>query len=254
MQRSFSYIVLITWFLLAWSCKTQYVTTSLKKSNHEVVNAAVPLDSQLVSIYLPYKSVLEKDMSRVISVSEQEMVKDRPESSLTNFLADMMLKEGAEIAAGLNKDIRPDISFLNYGGIRTFLPRGEITVHNIFELMPFENEVVFIQLSGEQVQEFLNYVAENGGNSVGGIRFKISENKAANVEIGGKPLSEKELYWLVTNDYVAAGGDGFDVFTRRKEFVAGNVKIRDVIIAHLEKELDNGRQISAKPDGRIVYE
>jgi 2',3'-cyclic-nucleotide 2'-phosphodiesterase (5'-nucleotidase family) len=211
-------------------------------------------DSQLVSLYLPYKNILEKDMSRVIAVSAEEMVKDRPESNLTNFLADLLLTEGKEIVTELGEDVHPSISYYNYGGIRTFIPEGKITVGKIFELMPFENELVFLELSGAQVQEFLDVIAEKGGDSVGGVRFKISENKAKNVEVAGKSLNEKEHYWLVTNDYVAAGGDGLEVFTRRKNFVAGNIKIRDVIIAHLEKIHKKGQVISAKTDGRISYE
>ena len=212
------------------------------------------LDSQLVSLYLPYKNILEKDMSRVIAVSAEEMIKERPESNLTNFLADMLLQEGKKIAAGLEQHLIPGISYYNYGGIRTFLPEGEITVGKIFELMPFENELVFIELSGAQVQEFLNIVAEKGGDSVGGVRFKIADSKAQNVEVEGNSLNENENYWLVTNDYVAAGGDGLEVFTRRRNFVPGHVKIRDVIIAHLEENNEKGREIGAKPDGRISYE
>ncbi|MCA1758497.1 MAG: 5'-nucleotidase C-terminal domain-containing protein [Bacteroidales bacterium] len=219
-----------------------------------VSDSIMQLDSQLVSIYLPYKDILEVDMSRVIAVSAEEMVKDRPESNLTNFLADLLLVEGNEIATEMGENIHPSISYYNYGGIRTFLPGGEITVGKIFELMPFENELVFLELSGAQVQEFLNIIAEKGGDSVGGIRFKISDNKAKNVEVAGKPLNEKEHYWLVTNDYVAAGGDGLEVFTRRKNFVAGNIKIRDVIMAHLEEKHEKGQEILAKPDGRISYE
>jgi 2',3'-cyclic-nucleotide 2'-phosphodiesterase (5'-nucleotidase family) len=211
-------------------------------------------DSQLISLYLPYKNLLEKDMSRIIAVSAEEMVKDKPESNLTNFLADLILAEGNKIATELGENIHPSISYYNYGGIRTFLSAGEITVGKIFELMPFENELVFLELSGTQVQEFLNIIAEKGGDSVGGVRFKISENEAKNVEVGQKPLNEKQNYWLVTNDYVAAGGDGLEIFTRRKNFVAGNIKIRDVIIAHLEKKFEKSQKISAKPDGRISYE
>ena len=254
MQRSFSYILLITWFFLFLNCKTQYVISTTENKNLAVFDSTAQLDSQLVSLYLPYKNMLEKDMSRIIAVSAEEMIKDRPESNLTNFLADLLLAEGNEIATEMGKNIYPSISYYNYGGIRTFLPEGEITVGKIFELMPFENELVFLELSGAQVQEFLNIIAEKGGDSVGGVRFKISENKANNVEVAGKSLSEKEHYWLVTNDYVAAGGDGLEIFTRRKNFVAGNIKIRDVIIAHLEKKHEKGQEISTKPDGRISHE
>jgi 2',3'-cyclic-nucleotide 2'-phosphodiesterase (5'-nucleotidase family) len=254
MQRSFSYILLITWFFLFLNCKTQYVISITENRNLVVSDSVTQLDSQLVSIYLPYKNMLEKDMSRVIAVSGEEMVKDRPESNLTNFLADLLLEEGKEIATEIGENFHPAISYYNYGGIRTFLPEGKITVGKIFELMPFENELVFLKLSGVHVQEFLNIIAEKGGDSVGGVRFKISDNKAKHLEVDGKPLNENEFYWLVTNDYVAAGGDGLEVFTRRNDFVSGNIKIRDVIIAHLEKKYEKGQEISAKPDGRISNE
>lgn len=254
MQRSFSYILLITWFFLFLNCKNQYVISTSENRNLAVSDSITQLDSQLVSLYLPYKNILEKDMSRVIAVSGEEMVKDKPESDLTNFLADLLLVEGNEIATEMRENIRPSISYYNYGGIRTFLPEGEITVGKIFELMPFENELVFLELSGAQVQEFLNIIAEKGGDSVGGVRFKISDSKAKNVEVVGKPLNENEYYWLVTNDYVASGGDGLEVFTRPNNFAAGKIKIRDVIIAHLEKKNKKGQEISAKPDGRISYE
>lgn len=254
MQRSFSYILLITWFFLFLNCETQYVISTTETRNLIVSDSVTQIDSQLVSLYLPFKNILEKDMSRIVAISAEEMIKDRPESNLTNFLADLLLQEGKDIAADLEPDFIPDISYFNYGGIRTFLPEGEITVGKIFELMPFENELVFLELSGAQVQEFLNIIAEKGGESVGGVRFKISDGLAENVEIAGKPLNEIENYWLVTNDYVAVGGDDLEVFTRRKNFVAGNILIRDVIMVHLEKLHKEGRKISAKTDGRILYE
>lgn len=254
MQRSFSYILLITWLFLFLNCETQYVISTTETRNLIVSDSVTQIDSQLVSLYLPYKNILEKDMSRIVAISAEEMIKDRPESNLTNFLADLLLQEGKEIAADLVPDLIPDISYFNYGGIRTFLPKGEITAGKIFELMPFENELVFLELSGAQVQEFLNVIAEKGGESLGGVRFKISDGQAKNVEIADKPLNEKENYWLVTNDYVAAGGDDLAVLTRRKNFVAGNILIRDVILVHLEKLHKKGQKISAKTDGRISYE
>src|SRR5690606_9997204 len=142
------------------SCKMQYVQTSTENRNMIVADTIIPIDSQIVHMYLPYKQKLEKNISRVISITQEEMVKDKPESNLTNFLGDLLLEEGAR-TEGLNgENINPDISYFNYGGIRTFLPKGKITVGKIFELMPFENEMVFLKLNGRQVQEFLNDIAE----------------------------------------------------------------------------------------------
>ncbi|MCF6357227.1 MAG: 5'-nucleotidase C-terminal domain-containing protein [Draconibacterium sp.] len=193
-------------------------------------------------------------MNRVISTSEKEMVKKRPESLLTNFLADLLLEEAKIDAETNNSEINPTISYFNYGGIRTFLPKGEITVGKIFELMPFENEMVYLQLTGNQIQEFLNQIAEKGGISIGGVRFIISNEQAKSVQINGVDIKLNEKYWLVTNDYIAEGGDGLTVFTQRLKMIKSGKKIRDIIINHLEQKYKNGKVITAKLDGRVSNE
>ena len=254
MIRSFSYSLLITCVLLVASCKTNFIPTSSDSQNISVSNTSQQVDSQLVNIYLPYKSTLEKDMKRVICSSEKEMVKKRPESYLTNFLADLLLTEARIDAQTEELEIDPEISYYNYGGIRSFLPKGEITVGKVFELMPFENEMVFLQLTGNQIQEFLNQIAKKGGDSLGGVRFIVSSDKAKNIVINGEKLDLNKKYWLATNDYVAEGGDGLEVFTHRLQMVKSNKKIRDIIISYLEKKQKNGELITAELDGRIGYE
>lgn len=254
MRQSFSYTLLITWVIISLSCKTQFVQKSYETQNISVSADEYVLDSNVVRMYLPYKAVLDDDMKRVISVSEVEMIKGKPESFLTNFLADLLLEEAAVEAKAQGWDIVPAVSFFNYGGIRTFLPRGEITVGKIYELMPFENEMVFLKLNGEQMQAFLDYVAAKGGDSVGGARFVISDRKAKNAMVGGEALDKEKSYWLVTNDYVANGGDGLEMLKECAEFRNSGAKIRDVIIAHLEEQQKNNVKLTAQLDGRIRNE
>jgi len=254
MQRTITYTLLITCVLLLSSCKTHYSKVSYVAENLTVSESLNTLDNEVVQIYLPYKNILDKDMGRVVSVSETEMIKDKPESNLTNFLADLLLTEGQKVAVEKGLGVKPDISFFNYGGIRTYLPKGEITVGNIFELMPFENEMVYLHLTGEQIQEFLDVVADNGGDSVGGVRFVISNGKAKNVKVAGTPLANDKQYWLVTNDYVATGGDDLAVFAKRSEFINSGEKIRGVIISYMEDRQKNGENLMAEKDGRISYE
>lgn len=254
MQRTFSYILLITWFILSLGCKTKFVANDINSKNILVSDSIAQLDSQVVEMYLPYKKILDKDMSKVISVSENEMIKKKPESELTNFLADLLLAEAEKIADSLQLNFKPQISYFNYGGIRTFLPKGEITMGKIYELMPFENQMVYLELTGSQVQEFLDIIAARGGGSIGGATFSISNEKAAHAKINGKPLDEQSKYWLVTNDYIAAGGDDMEVLTQRKELVSSGEKIRDIIIAHLNEMNKKDQIITGKTDGRIRYE
>ena len=254
MVRSFSYMVLITCFLLIFSCKSSYVSTGVQTQNIAVTDNINPIDSQLVQLYLPFKKIIEKDMGRVISFSEIEMVKGKPESGLTNLLSDLLLEEGQKATAKNNFQIKPVVSFFNYGGIRTSLPKGNITVGKIFEVMPFENEMVFIKLTGEQLQQFFDMVAGKGGDSIGGVRFVISNNKAKNVVIEGDNLVLDKKYWMVTNDYSANGGDGMAILAQHSELLTSGLKIRDVIISNFEDRQKNGAVLTSNLDRRITNE
>ncbi len=254
MRQTFSYTLLITWLLLTFSCKTEFFQINSEAQNITVSNEASRLDSSIVNLYLPYKKVLEKDMNRVISFSNLEMRKGKPESYLTNFLGDLLLDEGSRVADEKKLNMVPDISYFNYGGIRSGLPKGEITVGNVFELMPFENEMVYLELDGKQILEFLNYIARHGGDVVGGVRFKIVDEKAVAVTVNGKPLNESQNYWVVTNDYVAGGGDGLEVFKERKQYIKSGQKIRDLIIASMEVKQKRDEKLNPKLDGRITNE
>ncbi len=254
MRRSFSYTLLITCLFLTWNCKVQYVQSAVEYQNNIVSDSLMPVDNQLLGIYLPYKQILDQDMNRVVAISAHEMVKSKPESNLTNFLGDLFLEQGEKVLKKFGRNIKLDISYFNYGGIRTFLPEGEITVGKIFELMPFENELVFIQISGTQVKEFLDAIAQGGGDSLGGVRFKISGKKAVDIEINGAPLQLDSYYWMATNDYVAAGGDNREMLTVQKEFIDSGKKIRDVIIEYMEEKYRSGEELRKVTDGRIAYE
>lgn len=254
MRRSFSYLLLITWIIFIVACKSTYISTNANTQNIVVSESLNPLDSQIVQIYLPYKNILENDMGRVISFSETEMVKDKPESSLTNFLADLLLEEAKIKSKNSGLKINPELSYFNYGGIRTFLPKGNITVGNIFELIPFENEMVFVQLTGDQLLVFFDFVAQKGGDSVGGARFIISGEKAKDVMVADNKLLPDTKYWLVTNDYIANGGDEMEFFKKSIETINSGLKIRDVIISNMEGKQKKGERLTAKPDGRISYE
>ena len=184
MNRYFTITLLITLSTTLFSCRTTFVSLSSYARNINVTNSILVPSVKMINIYTPFMNVLEKDMVRVISFSTIEMEKGKPESTLTNFLADLLLEEGRKEAnrRGINE---PDISYFNYGGIRTSLPKGEITVGKVFELMPFENEMVLLALNGKQVQEFCDIIAFKGGDSIGGVKFMISDNKVKNLVVDG---------------------------------------------------------------------
>lgn len=208
-------------------------------------------DAKIESVILPYKTRLMEDMGEVLCISKVPLFTGRPESLLTNFCADIALHESDSICLTKYPNIRPDVSMVNRGGLRVPIPKGEVKVQDMFELMPFENEVVFLKMTGVEMRRFIDHIALRGGEGVSGMRFGIKDNKALNPEIQGQLLNDSKTYWLVTSDYLANGGDGSGVLQNITERITTGVKFRDLFINHLRKMGRKGQIIDVKTDGRI---
>ncbi|MGB0977149.1 MAG: 5'-nucleotidase C-terminal domain-containing protein [Prolixibacteraceae bacterium] len=203
------------------------------------------------AIIAPYREKLQSDMSRVIGHASDNMFKGKPESVLSNYCSDLLLDAGQDIAKEKIKGIKVDFAMLNNGGLRVPINKGDITVENIFQLMPFENEVVLLQLTGDQVKAFLNYIASRGGESVAGVRFVIKDNKATKALLQNKKIVSTQKYWLITSDYIADGGDGSGVLKKALKRVNAGIRLRDLMIDYISDQTEKGIVISSKLDGRI---
>ncbi len=236
------------------SCKSNFIIHDIKTENISNSENLTQIDSSLIKLVEPYKNKLAAEMEEVIGTSTVELVKGRPESQLTNYLGDLLLKEGRRYAENhLSKPI-PVIAYLNYGGLRTALPQGKITVGKIYELMPFENEMVLLKLKGNDVYTFAEKIADLGGDCVAGIKLGIHNRNISHFEINGKPFDRNAEYWIVTNDYVANGGDDMQMFANRLEYISTGIKLRDCMISYMRREHLVNKQISPVLDGRIYME
>ncbi len=135
------------------------------------------------------------------------------EFALGNLVVDAML------AADLSDGGRPDIAMHNNGGIRAGLPKGPITYGQLYAVLPFDNQLMALDLSGEQVLRILEHsVAEQAGSmQVAGMTFRFDMSKPVGQRIleataGGAPLDPARNYRVVTIDYLAGGGDGQETF------------------------------------------
>lgn len=136
------------------------------------------------------------------------------ETNLGNLLTDLLRREtGADAAV------------LNGGGIRADIFRGPIRVRQIMDVLPFNNFPVVLRLTGREIAETLEHgVSDSGGHGgkfpqVSGVAFAYrpslpSGRRVLNVEIGGRPLEPARIYTVATNDFLAAGGDGYAVLKR----------------------------------------
>lgn len=194
-------------------------------------------------------------MNEVLVISADEFPKERgkSETKLGNFVADLSL----EVANGLYKPLDNDsIDFclLNFGGLRTSLPKGEITRGKIFELMPFENELVVVTISETKIIELIMYLKSVGGQPISG--FEITFSDMTNEDDLKQLFSEDGLsqFKILTSDYLANGGDKMNFFLNPIKIEPVGIKLRDAIIQHCKEQHKKGNQLVGKLDGRITFE
>jgi len=240
--------------LFLFSCNQHLFVREVNTRNISIDSNIGPLDSLSESMVKPYRDSIEHDMSTLIAISASPLVKGKPESKLTNLVSDILLDSGTAYCLKQNLNIRPVAAYVNYGGLRASLPQGEITVGRIFELMPFENEIVLIKISGESFLLMSEKIAARGGEGVAGMRLGIRNSEVSSLTIGGKQLDLTASYWLVTNDYVANGGDQMNMLPNPLERINTRLKIRDVLIQALSDLYKHEGIIDVKEDGRIFNE
>ena len=231
-------------------CKSTSSVTRIEPSAVQM-NSASEEDPAILSIIDPYKSTLEKEMTSVLCISEDEAVKGQPEGKLGNLIADITLNRTNEYLKELG--LAPaDICMLNNGGLRTSLPKGEITMGKIFELMPFENMIVVLTMSGEQTLEMFKYIAGANGVPLAGARLKIENEKPKDITINGVPFDPNKSYRVVTSDYLAGGGDKMRFFNNPAEKKLLNRKLREAIAEYMLMEGKKGNKLQPKLDQRII--
>lgn len=230
------------------ACSTKY---GLTKSNREEynINSTVEVDSSIIKTYLPYKVQLDAEMNKIIGYSAVALTKQSslPESVLGNFFADAVFNQ--------SKKIEPNIDFTvptTKGGLRNDVAKGAITVSNIFELMPFENELVLFTLKGEDVLNFINFIARTNGQPIAGLQMNIKDAKPENITINGKAFNVNQNYQVLTSDYIASGGDDAVGFSNPIAKRNLNLKIRDALLKEVAQLQTEGKTINAKLDGRIT--
>ena len=204
-------------------------------------------DKEFKKFLEPYKTQLDKEMNEIIGIAPVNMPVHAPESLLSNFTADAF----RQVASAYLKS-PVDIAIVNLKGLRTQIPAGEITVSKVFELMPFENELVLLWLKGSDLNDLLQFFASIGGEGVSGLKMGIKNGKAVDVRVGGKPVDPAKDYIIATNDYLAEGNDGMSQLAKNDKRIDTGMKIREMLIDYIKNETSKGHKIESKRDGRII--
>jgi len=232
------------------SCKENNIQIAKIKGNQIEVNQNLDSDTTFVHFIQPYKNNLRTKINKILCYSPRTLQREEGdlESSLGNMYADISFEKADSIFyQKIGKRI--DFALFNYGGIRTAIPKGDVTIKNIFELMPFENKLVVVQLSGEKVQSLFNYLEKRKeAHPISHLRLKMKANKLIDISINGQPFDPTKNYYVLTHDYLQHGGDNMSFFKEPLSLFNTEYKVRDAIIDHLSR-LDT---CGASLDGRFI--
>lgn len=203
-----------------------------------------PFDTKIDSIVQKYSEKIKKEFSRVVGETKTDLLRSPDtESNLGNIICDAMRKEAAAQAA-----------FYNSGGIRANIYKGKIRLEQAFETLPFDNLIVAMDLTGAQIMEILEHSAarEFGIIQVSGMKVKVNPgnpkgNRVGEALINNRKLDPERTYRVVTNEFLAAGGDRYVSFKQGKNIVYGD-DVREIFVRYLEKN----SPVSPRVEGRII--
>ncbi len=207
--------------MLFLACSPEY---KLQSYSDKLIEVEAELDSSILSIINPYQIEIEDQMNEVLTYTKNNLTKGKPQSTIGNFVTDLCLDYADA-----------DICIMNNGGLRTNIDKGPISRGKIYELMPFENELVILELNKNDYMGLLQYIVQRGGEPFSGIKITIdnkgqiiSNSWPVNFELGEKVK-------VLTSDYLANGGDKMSFFKNKKQYKIG-IKLRDAIIDYCSKK------------------
>ena len=216
---------------LGISCLYQSHQVSKVTTENCQLDTLVGQDSSLIEVYAPYKKKMNEEIHKVLSYAPKHLTRTdgKMQSSLGNLIADLMFEKANSLyIQETGKEI--DFVFSNYGGMRSGIWEGDVRVAHVFELMPFDNTLVVVELTSEKVEALYTYFIEKNMAHPLSKQIKLVLTKNAyKVLINGKPIQKDKTYFVATSNYLQRGGDHMNFFGNPKSLYDSNFLIRDAI-------------------------
>lgn len=185
-------------------------------------------------------------VKRIIGVSARELGRYMPECELGNMAADC-IKNTTEKVTGR----KVDLAITNLRGIRLDMPEGNVLLEDILSMFPFDNRLVYVSISGEDLLKVFERMARRKFEPMSGVKIVATDEQLDSVLIGGEPLDPARNYGLATIDFLLDGGDGLSL-ARSSDMVFTDVKIIDAILPFVEGFAARGEKIDYHLDGRVI--
>jgi len=238
-------------FLILASCNKAPMSVFSTGSLVILDSSQTEYDAKIEKLIGPYRIEKDAHVQDIVGYSATPMSMSRPESALGNFLVDILLDYGLNTI-----DSNIDMALFNKGGFRIPLPPGEIRLTHVMELMPFDNTMVVVDLSGEQMEILASTILKAGGDPISAPRG-VSLSTQAGVRqftLNGVSIDSSKSYRVLTSSYLAAGGDSYTVLMEGSKFNDSGIYVRDAIAHMFRTTTSKENPASGVLDKRIVIE
>ena len=126
---------------------------------------------------------------------------------------------------------KPSFCLLNWGGLRNSISEGDVTLGDIFKLMPFDNEIVIVELPMQSLKKIEEYLVSRNGEPIAGAL--LEEGKISFLSVD---KAKHVSFYVVTSDYLMNGGDNMSFFEDRIGTIYAGELMRDVMISGSKKQ------------------
>jgi 5'-nucleotidase len=200
--------------------------------------------------------------ARVTALQHRDLGLEVPATLGRNYESESPL--GSFLADSLRAMTKADVALLNPGGLRADLKAGPVKYGAVYEVLPFDNQVATLDVSGEQLLRLLTaaYGSRKGVFQVSGLEVKLGRCPAPDrlrraTLAGGKAVEPSARYTVALPDFLARGGDGLGPVLATIEPARVNLgdtraaNLRDELVAHWTSSRTPFR---APRPGRIAFE
>lgn len=233
------------------ACRSHYQLSGVERTRIIVDSRYDQQPDEAATKFLePFKRVNDSIMGPVMGRVAHNMHSERPESDLSNLLADIL------VWAAKDYGEQPVLAVYNMGGIRADLTEGEVTYGDVLDVAPFENKICFVTLSGTVLLELFSQIAFTGGEGVSrGTELVITpDRKLVSARLHGKEIDPEAEYRVTTINYLLEGNDKMMAFRKGTNKVApeeASNNSRFLIMKYFKEKNAKGEVIDAKVEGRI---
>ena len=231
------FVVFITILLVA-SCKERpYQLSEIHGKQLPIAEKLSSVDS-IENVIAPYRDRLNDVLDEPLCYAPKVFSKNdgRYNSSAGNLLADIIYEQANPIfKSRTNNEI--DFVVTNHGGIRSLISKGDVSSRTAYEVMPFENKIVVLELKGKAVRDLVSHLVRAGRpHPISGIQIILEkDDQLSSVNIQGQPFDEKRTYFVATVDYLANGGDDMGFFRDGVNRTETDYLLRNAMIDFFKK-------------------